>query len=133
MSRLQEVGLQRAAMSTIVNLTSVFEGLASMRISQTKNQVLQSQQFFDELWQMYSQIRVDSLFRFGRAQHETAVDKELYIVVTAEGGFSGDIDQKLITWMLTPVFWSVSSWCFLPTMEVGLENTATRFTLIMGR
>lgn len=101
MSRLQEVGLQRAAMSTIVNLTNVFEGLASMRISQTKNQVLQSQQFFDELWQMYSQIRVDSLFRFGRSQHETAIDKDLYIVVTAEGGFSGDIDQKLITWMLT--------------------------------
>ncbi len=101
MSRLQEVGLQRTAMGTIVNLTSVFEGLASMRISQTKNQVLQSQQFFDELWQMYSQIRVDNLFRFGRAQHERAIDKQLFIVITAEGGFSGDIDQKLISWMLT--------------------------------
>lgn len=101
MSRLQEVAAQRHAMSTIVNLTSVFEGLASMRISQTKNQVLQSQNFFDELWQMYSQVRVDNLFRFGRAEHEKAIDKQLYIVVTAEGGFSGDIDQKLIAWMLT--------------------------------
>lgn len=101
MSRLQEVGAQRRAMSTIVNLTSVFEGLASMRISQTKNQVLQSQAFFDELWQMYSQVRIDNLFRFGRTQSEQALDKQLYIVVTAEGGFSGDIDQKLIKWMLT--------------------------------
>lgn len=101
MSRLQEVGLQRKAMSTIVNLTSVFEGLASMRISQTKNQVLQSQAFFDELWQMYRQIRVDNLFRFGRTNGDAAIDKQLYIVVTAEGGFSGDIDQKLINWMLT--------------------------------
>lgn len=101
MSRLQEVAAQRAAMSTIVNLTSVFEGLASMRISQTKNQVLQSQEFFNELWQMYSQVRIDNLFRFGRSQHETAIDKQLYIVITAEGGFSGDIDQKLINWMLT--------------------------------
>lgn len=101
MSRLQEVGAQRRAMSTIVNLTSVFEGLASMRISQTKNQVLQSQAFFDELWQMYSQVRIDNLFRFGRTQSEEALDKQLYIVVTAEGGFSGDIDQKLIKWMLT--------------------------------
>ncbi len=100
MSRLQEVARQRAAMSTIVNLTSVFEGLASMRISQTKNQVLQSQQFFNELWQMYSQIRVDNLFRFGRTRADRVIDKQLFIVVTAEGGFSGDIDQKLISLML---------------------------------
>lgn len=101
MSKLQEVAAQRNAMSTIVNLTSVFEGLASMRISQTKNQVLQSQQFFNELWQMYTQIRVDDLFRFGRTNADTVIDKQLFIVITAEGGFSGDIDQKLITWMLS--------------------------------
>lgn len=101
MSRLQEVDAQRSAMSTIVNLTSVFEGLASMRISQTKNQVLQSQQFFNELWQMYTQIRVDDLFRFGRTESDKVLDKQLFIVITAEGGFSGDIDQKLIAWMLT--------------------------------
>lgn len=100
MSRLQEVATQRRAMSTIVNLTSVFEGIASMRISQTKNQVMQSQSFFNELWQVYSQIRVDNLFRFGRTQSEEAINKQLYIVITAEGGFSGDIDQKLIAWML---------------------------------
>jgi len=101
MSRVSEVANQRIAMSTIVNLTSVFEGLASMRIAQTKNQVLQSQAFFNELWQMYSQIRIDNLFRFGRSQSEEVIDKQLYIVVTAEGGFSGDIDQKLISWMLS--------------------------------
>jgi len=100
MSRLQEVAQQQATMSTIVNLTSVFEGLASMRISQTKNQVLQSQQFFNELWQMYLQIRVDNLFRFGRTRADRIIEKQLFIVVTAEGGFSGDIDQKLISLML---------------------------------
>jgi ATP synthase F1 gamma subunit len=100
MSRLLEVAAQQHAMKTIVNLTSVFEGIASMRISQTKNQVLQSQAFFNELWQMYSQIRVDNLFRFGRTESEEAINKQLYIVITAEGGFSGDIDQKLIAWML---------------------------------
>src|SRR5688572_33388169 len=100
MSRIAEVEAKRRAMSTIVNLTSVFEGIASMRIGQVKNQVLQSQKFFSELWQMYSQIRVDNQFRFGRAGREAAIDKQLYIVITSEGGFSGDIDQKLITWML---------------------------------
>lgn len=100
MSRLQEVADKRAAMSTIVNLTGVFEGLASMRISQVKNQVLQSQQFFSELWQIYKQLRVSEQFRFGRMHGEDAIDKQLYIIVTSEGGFSGDIDQKLIRWML---------------------------------
>lgn len=100
MSRLQEVAERRAAMDTIVNLTSVFEGLASMRIAQVKNQVLQSQEFFSEIWHMYQQIRVDSLFRFGRGKGEDIIKKQLYIVITAEGGFSGDIDQKLIKMML---------------------------------
>ena len=100
MSRLQDVAAQRMAMDTIVNLTSVFEGIASMRISQTKNQVLQSQQFFSELWQIYSQLRVDSLFHFGRTNSEEIINKQLYIIITSEGGFSGDIDQKLIKVML---------------------------------
>ena len=100
MSRLQEVALERVAMDTIVNLTSVFEGIASMRIAQTKTQVLQSQKFFSELWQIYSQLRVDKLFRYGRTQAENAIDKQLFIVITSEGGFSGDIDQKLIKKML---------------------------------
>lgn len=100
MRQLQDIAKERDDMSTIVNLTSVFESLASMHISQIKNQVQLSQKFFDELWHIYTQIRVDSLFRFGREQHENIVDKELFIAITAEGGFSGDIDQKLIGMML---------------------------------
>ncbi len=100
MSRLQEVASERLAMDTIVNLTSVFEGIASMRIAQTKNQVLQSQAFFSELWQIYSQLRVDRLFHYGRTHSEEVIDKQLFIVITSEGGFSGDIDQKLIKTML---------------------------------
>lgn len=101
MKRPQEIAIDETTMSTIVNLTSAFEGLASMRISQTKNQVLQSQAFFNEIWHIYSQLRVDSLFRFGRTASEDVSDKDLFIAVTAEGGFSGDIDQKLIASMLT--------------------------------
>jgi F-type H+-transporting ATPase subunit gamma len=100
MSRIQEVAAQQEAMDTIVNLTSVFEGIASMRIAQTKNQVQQSQLFFSEIWNIYTQLRVDKLFRFGRSSSEEVVDKQLYIIITSEGGFSGDIDQKLIKTML---------------------------------
>lgn len=100
MKRPQELARQEADMATIGNLTSVFESLASMKIAQVKNQVLEAQQFFAELWSIYNQIRVDSLFRFGREKDVPEIDKELFIIITSEGGFSGDIDQKLIDWMI---------------------------------
>ena len=83
------------------DLSSVFEGMASMRIAQIKNQVVQSQDFFQTLWHMYTQIRAGSTFKSGRhISEEETIDKDLFIVITAEGGFSGDIDQRLINWML---------------------------------
>jgi F-type H+-transporting ATPase subunit gamma len=100
MSRLQEVAERQLAMGTILNLTGVFEGLASMRIAGVKTQVLESQQFFSEIWHIYKQIRVDSLFRFGRTGQDDVIKKQLYIIITAEGGFGGDIDQRLIKMVL---------------------------------
>lgn len=86
----------------MVELTSAFEGIASTRISQIKDQVLKSTAFFGDLWQIYSQIRFDKTFRFGRSQSQVAVmPKELLILVTSEGSFSGDIDQKLVTQALS--------------------------------
>lgn len=100
--RPNELEREEMAMGTLVELTSVFEGIASMRIAQIKNQVLQATQFFNELWAIYSQLRVGSYFGFGRsrAEQEEIIPKELYVIITAEGGFSGDIDQKLIQLML---------------------------------
>jgi F-type H+-transporting ATPase subunit gamma len=95
--QLNEIAQERDSMDTIVNLTSAFEGIASMRIAQIKDQVIMSQQFFGELWHIYSQIRVDELFHFGRSQSvEKPIEKELMILITSEGSFSGDIDQKLL-------------------------------------
>ena len=102
MRRPVEIAKEEESMATLVELTSVFEGIASMRIAQIKNQVLQSTRFFNEVWGIYTQLRVDSLFSFGRDKTQAnIIDKELYIIITAEGGFSGDIDQKLVQLMLT--------------------------------
>ncbi len=100
MKGLQEIERNRDATETIVDLSSAFEGIASLKIARIKDQVLQSTSFFDDLWGIYEQLRVDRLFRFGRQQEDLITDKDLFIVITAEGGFSGDIDQKLIKWML---------------------------------
>ena len=96
-----EIEQELKGITTMVDLTSVFEGIASMRIAQIKNQVLQSQEYFNRLWQMYTQIRVGNFFHFGRQEADIEVSKkELFIAITAEGGFSGDVDQKLINEML---------------------------------
>lgn len=100
MKRPNEIAREEASMSTLVELTSVFEGIASMKIAQTKNQVLESTVFFDRIWQIYLQLRVDALFGLGRDEKVDVIDKELFIIITAEGGFSGDIDQKLVELMI---------------------------------
>jgi ATP synthase F1 gamma subunit len=101
MKRPQEIAREENAMGTLVELTGAFEGIASMRIAQIKNQVLQSTKFFNELWHIYSQLSVDEVFSWGREKDkQDPVDKDLLIIITAEGGFSGDIDQKLVDLML---------------------------------
>lgn len=100
MRQLQDIAHEQNDMAVIKQLTNAFESLASMRLAEIKNQVLQAQEFFNELWQIYRQLRIDNMFRFGRSRTDAAIDKELFVIITAEGGFSGDIDQRLVGLML---------------------------------
>ncbi len=96
MRRPLEIKAEEASVRSVVSLTSALETLSSMQIAKTKNKVLISNQFFDEVWSIYKQIRVDVLFNFGRAPEEKPINKELLILITAKAGLSGDIDQRLI-------------------------------------
>ncbi len=96
MRRPLEIKADVRSIQSVVSLTSALESLSSMQIAKTKNKVLISNQFFDEVWNIYKQIRVDALFSFGRTAEENPIDKELLILITAEAGLSGDIDQRLI-------------------------------------
>jgi len=96
MRRPLEIKAEEASVRSVVSLTSALESLSSMQIAKTKNKVLISNQFFEEVWTIYKQIRVDVMFNFGRTVEEKPIDKELLILITAKGGLSGDIDQRLI-------------------------------------
>lgn len=96
MRRPMEIASEERSMRTIVSLTSAFESLSSMKIMQTKSKVLISNQFFAEVWNIYKQIRMDVMFNYGRNADEQPIEKELMILITATGGLSGDIDQRLI-------------------------------------
>lgn len=96
MRRPLEIKAEEVSVRSVVSLTSALETLSSMQIAKTKNKVIISNQFFDEVWSIYKQIRVDALFNFGRVIDEKPIDKELLILITAKAGLSGDIDQRLI-------------------------------------
>lgn len=96
MLRLNQINRDRDTVAVMVELTGAFEGIASLHISDIKDQVQSSQKFFADLWSIYSQIRVDPLFHFGRGATLKPIKKELFVLITAEGSFSGDIDQRLI-------------------------------------
>lgn len=96
MRRPLDVKAEEGSMRSIVSLTSAFESLSSMKIMQTKNKVLISNEFFNEVWSIYKQIRVDVMFNFGRAAQEASNPKEVLILITAPGGLTGDIDQRLV-------------------------------------
>lgn len=83
---------------TVDLLAETFKGISSHHISRLKERVLQSKEFFSDLWSIYIQLRKNPK---DRSHHVPEYpDKTLYIVVTAEGGLSGDIDKRLVEWML---------------------------------
>ncbi len=80
---------------TIQGITGIFKSIASMRIGRIKHKVDTSQTFFDELWAIYSQLRVDASMKIdirGVKRQKTNV----FLVVTGQGGLSGDIDEKIV-------------------------------------
>lgn len=100
MRRPLEIKAQVDTMDTLVTLTSAFEGIASAHLARIRSEVLQSNAFFEDIWQVYSKIRVDKIFHFGRKVGDKSnTNKELYILITAEGGFSGDVDIRMIRMM----------------------------------
>lgn len=96
MKRPLEILAEEKSMSTVVGLTSAFESLSSMKVVLTKRKVLNSNVFFSDVWNIYKNIRVQNMFQFGRGAGDVPIDKELYILITAPAGLSGDIDQRLI-------------------------------------
>jgi F-type H+-transporting ATPase subunit gamma len=85
---------------TIEGITSIFESIASIHIAQIKDRVVSSTAFFQELWHLYAQLRVDPDHQKYR-QHRQFNPRPAVVAVTSEGGLIGDIDDRIVTDMLS--------------------------------
>lgn len=100
MRRLTQIAEELSQVETIYSLTGVFENIASMRIGRIKNQVLASSNFFAELWQLYTSLSVQAKTPGLQAlAAQRNINKTAFILITSEGGLSGDIDQQVMTAM----------------------------------
>jgi F-type H+-transporting ATPase subunit gamma len=99
MRRASAIEKEVADISTVQELTGVFESLASTQVAKVKNKVELSKTFFQLLWQRYSSIRVDPATRITNRELGDGDNKQVFVIISAEAGLSGDIDQRLIETM----------------------------------
>lgn len=95
-SRSLSIQKEAGQIGTVTELTSIFESIASMRIGKIKDRVTKSQEFFAELWKIYTQLRVDPSERLTGKNGPKRDKSSVYLVLTSEGGLSGDIDQRIV-------------------------------------
>lgn len=97
MRRANAIEKDVSDISTVQDLTGVFESLASTQVAKVKTKVELSKTFFQLLWRRYSSIRVDPNTRITNRELGNDIGKDqVFILITAEAGLSGDIDQRLV-------------------------------------
>ena len=100
MRRASAIEKEVADISTVQDLTGVFESLASTQVAKVKTKVELSKTFFQLLWQRYSSIRVDPATRItNRELGDQSAKPQVFVIISAEAGLSGDIDQRLVETM----------------------------------
>jgi len=99
MRRASTVEKEAEGISTVKDLTSVFESLASTRVAKVRNKVKLSEDFFQLLWKRYSSIRIDPSERITNREVDENI-KRVFVIISAEAGLSGDLDRQLIEVML---------------------------------
>jgi F-type H+-transporting ATPase subunit gamma len=100
MRRASAIEKESVQIKTVEDLTGVFESIASTQVAKVKNKVELSKQFFELLWARYTSIRVDPGSRITNRGQDVAKEKKVFIIISAEAGLSGDIDQRLIETMV---------------------------------
>ncbi|HET8883892.1 MAG TPA: F0F1 ATP synthase subunit gamma [Candidatus Saccharimonadales bacterium] len=95
MSHASDIEKEAKEITTVRDLTGVFESLASTQVAKVKTKVELSKGFFQLLWRRYSSIRIDPKTRITNRSLADG-QSQVFVIISAEAGLSGDIDQRLI-------------------------------------
>ena len=107
MKKSTQIRATLASTNSVSSIAHILENIASIRITQIKDEVLQSRDFFSRLWSMYGQLRVsDKDARANLATTATIAanaqsNKKAVILITANAGLTGEVDTILINQVLT--------------------------------
>ena len=99
MSRASAIEKESVQISTIQDLTGVFESIASTQVAKVKNKVEESGEFFRLLWDRYRSIRIDPGSRITTRTLGDDKARTVFVIISAEAGLSGGIDLRLIETM----------------------------------
>ena len=100
MRRPSQIEKDTIQITTVEDLTGVFESIASTQVAKVKGKVELSKQFFQLLWKRYTSLRIDPSSRITNRDLGEGSGKTAFIVISAEAGLSGDLDQRLVEAML---------------------------------
>jgi F-type H+-transporting ATPase subunit gamma len=100
MRRANAIQKESEQISTVEDLTGVFESIASTQVAKIKSKVELSKEFFEFLWKRYTALRTDPRTRITNRQIDKEGAKNVFVIISAEAGLSGDIDDRLIETML---------------------------------
>jgi len=100
MRRASAIEKESVQITTIEDLTGVFESIASTQVAKVKNKVDLSGEFFQLLWSRYRSIRIDPSSQITNRALGEDKGKKVFVIISAEAGLSGDIDLRLIETML---------------------------------
>ncbi len=99
MRRASLIEKDAESISTLKDLTNVFESLASTQVAKMKGKVLESQDFFGLLWERYTSLRIDPKRRITNRDGVGNNGRNAIILISAEAGLSGDLDARVIETM----------------------------------
>ena len=100
MRRANLIEKDSVQIGTVKDLTGVFESIASTQVAKVKGKVELSTSFFKLLWARYKSIRIDPSTHITNRDLSRDNPKKVFVIISAESGLSGDIDQRLIETML---------------------------------
>ncbi len=87
----------------IESISHILGSIASIRIKQIKTEVVESRDFFQRLWAMYSQLRISSKDMNRQASQPPKLAKPAVVLITANAGLTGEVDTHVVERALAEV------------------------------